>query len=450
MGNRRRNIVVAGIGNIGEHLAVVFARRGHDVTVVDVSPERLAAVQSAAEVRVCQGHAASGTVLNQVGIEDADLFVATTGQDAVNVVAALKARSLGAKKTAAVVEEVEYFDDWSGIYRGWLGTDLVLNTRFLVAHEIHKLIRTGGAVAVEDFAENRIEMVQFRVATETPWVERPLNQVPLPTECLVVAIKRGRGLIIPRGDDAIHVGDEVLVIGRTEQVAALGDALGRGPSRRDKTIVLGGGMVGYVLTRTLQGLVSDITLIERDRPRCDFLARELTDVTVLHGDGTSADLLHEEGIETCEVFAAVSGDEERNIIAARLAKELGASRCIALVSRPYYVDVCRHLGLEVVPGPAQIVAREVVRALLPAGVLGATPVMGGVAEFLEILVPAGAPVAGRRLRDAAFPRGSMVCALTEGARLAIPRGDTVIEAGMRAVVFTLDRVRADVERLFRT
>lgn len=450
MGNRRRNIVVAGLGDIGEHLATVFARRGHDVTVVDLSEERLSAVQSAAEVRTCLGHAASAETLNQVGVADVDLFVATTGLDAVNVVAALKARSLGARKTAAVVEEVEYFDDSSGIYRGWLGMDLVLNTRFLVAHEIHKLIRTGGAVAVEDFAENRVEMVQFRVATETPFVERPLNQVPLPLECLVVAIKRGRSLIIPRGDDAIHLGDEVLVIGRTEQIAALGDALGRGPSRHPKTIILGGGMVGFVLARSLQGLGPDITLIERDRARCDFLARELPGVTVLYGDGTSADLLHEEGIETAEVFAAVSGDEERNIIAARLAKELGASRCIALVSRPYYVEVCRHLGLEVVPGPAQIVAREVVRALMPAGVLGSTVVMGGAAEFMEVLVPAGASVAGRRVRDAGFPRGSMVCALMEGSRFVIPRGDTVIEAGMRAVVFTLAQVRSEVERLFRT
>lgn len=450
MANRKRNIVVAGLGDIGEHLAAVFARRGHEVTVVDVSSDRLQAVQAAVEVRTCLGHAASAETLNRVGVDDTDLFVAATGQDAVNIVAALKARSLGARKTVAVVEEVEYFDDWSGIYRGWLGMDLVLNTRFLVAHEIHKLIRTGGAVAVEDFAENRIEMVQFRVATETPFVERPLNEVPLPLECLVVAIRRGRSLIIPRGEDSIHVGDEVLVIGRTEQIAMLGDALGRGPATRRKTIILGGGTVGFVLARTLQGLIPDITLIERDRARCDFLARELTDVTVLHGDGTSADLLHEEGIETCEVFAAVSGEEERNIIAARLAKELGAARCIALVSRPYYVEVCRHLGLEVVPGPAQIVAREVVRALMPAGVLGATPVMGGAAEFMEVLVPAGAPVAGRRVREAGFPRGSMVCALMEGTRFVIPRGDTVVEAGMRAVVFTLAHVRSDVERLFRT
>lgn len=450
MGERKYNVVVAGVGDIGEHLAVGFARRGHDVTVVDVSEDRLVAVQSVAEVRVCTGHAASTAVLNQVGTEDADLFVATTGQDAVNLVVALKARSLGAKKAVAVVEEVEYFDDWSGIYRGWLGMDLVLNTRFLVAHEIHKLIATGGAIAVEDFAENRIEMAQFRVATETSWVERPLNQLPLPRECLVVAIKRGRGLIIPRGDDAIHIGDEVFVIGRTEQVALLGDALGSGPASRQKTIILGGGTVGYVLARSLQGLVPDITLIEWDRARCDFLARELTQVAVLHGDGTDADLLHEEGIETCGVFAAVSGDEERNIIAARLAKELGAARCIALVSRPYYVEVCRHLGLEVVPGPAQIVAREVMRAMMPAGVLGSTSVMGGVAEFLEILVPAGSRVAGRRVRDVNFPRGSMVCALMEGPKFIIPRGETVIEAGMRAVVFSLHQVRADVERLFRT
>ena len=446
LGNRK-NVVIAGVGETGEYLAATFVARGHDVLVVDTSAERLAEVSSRLDIQTLAGHACRHEVLEQVRADRADLFVSVTGSDTVNLVSALKARAMGARKTAAVIEEVDHFEEPAGIYHDWLGVDLVLNTRFLVANEIHKLIRTQGAVAVEDFAENRVEMVQFRVNAETPFIERPLNQVRLPWECLVVAIQRGRGLIIPRGEDSIHVGDEVLVIGRTDEMVRIAEALGRRERPGRKTILLGGGTVGLVLAQALQGLVPDITLIERDRARCEFLSRELQSVSVVHGDGTSAALLQEEGIETCEVFAAVSGEEERNIIAARLAKELGASRCIALVSRPYFVEVCRHLGLEVVPGPAQIIAREVVRAIMPTGILGSTPVMGNRAEFVEAVVPPNAPLCGRPLREAGFPKGSVVCVLMDSQRMLIPRGDTVIPPDARIVVFVLKELHNQVVRL---
>lgn len=450
MSERRKTIVIAGLGDIGEHLAAAFVQKGQDVIVVDVSQERLSSIQTVVEARTVHGHAASGEVLRRIGMESVDLFVACTGLDGVNVVAALKARAMGARRTVAIVEEVEYFDDNSGIYKGWLGMDLALNTRYLVAREIHKLVTTGGAIAVQDFAENRVEMAEFRVFADTPIAEMALNQAPLPRECLVVAIRRGQGLVIPRGNDVIHVGDEILVIGKTEKVAELGEILGRRNRGKPRVIVMGGGMVGFVLVRTLLGFADSIVLIERDKTRCDFLACELPgEVTVLHGDGTNAALLKEEGISECEVFAAVSGDEERNIIAARLAKELGAERCIALVSRPYYVDVCRHLGLEVVPGPAQIVAREIVKSMMVSGILSETLVMDGAATFIEVLVPAGAPVSGKAVQDAKLPRNCIVCALIEGSKVTIPRGDTIIEAGMRAVIFADPLVRPELARMFK-
>ena len=449
MAPSKKNLVIAGIGEVGEHLASTFAKEGHNVTIIDTSEERLSTLQGLLDVSVCLGHAASSDVLARVGIKNADLFLATSGSDDDNIVSALKARSLGAQRTAAMVEEVEYFDDRSGIYHNWLGIDLVLNTRHLIAHEINKLIRTRGAVAVEDFAENRIEIIQFRVNSETQHTEHPLSQLSMPWECLIVAIKRGRTLIIPRGDDSIHLGDEILIMGRTDQITQLEEAFGRGSASRTKSVLLGGGTVGFVLAKSLQGIVGDISLIEWDRERCEFLSRELESVEVVHGDGTDVDLLHEVGIDSCEVFAAVSGEDERNIIAARLVKELGVGRCIALVSRPDYGDVCRHLGLEVVLSPSLIVTREVVRALMPRGILGITPIMGGKAEFMEIIVGASSEVAGKTLMNAGFPRGSVVCALLDGREFTIPKGDTTIESGMRAIIFTLTSIRPKVEKLFR-
>lgn len=447
---RRQTIVIAGIGETGEHLAQQFARDGHDVTLVDISVDRLTDLDGLLDVRLCEGHAGRSDVLRRAGVDRADLFVASSGSDGVNIVASLKAREMGAVRVVAVVDEVDLFEDATGIYQGWLGINLVLNTRYLIAHEISKLIRTRGALAVEDFAENRAEMIQFRVGEGSRFAGVPLSDVPLPSECLIVAIRRGNTLMIPRGDDAVHVGDEILVMGRTDRIAEVEAGFGRRRPAGARCVILGGGTVGLALARGLSAFLPDVTLIERDRDRCDFLSRELDRVTVVHGDGTDVDLLTDEGVGTAEVFAAVSGEDEKNIIAGRLAKELGAERCIALVSRNDYDPVCRQLGLEVVLSPRKLVAREVARATLPpGGVLGVTPVLGGAAEFVELSVTVRSRVAHKSLREAGFPRGAVVCSLVGDGGYAIPNGDTVIQPGMRAVVFTHATMRARIAELFQ-
>jgi len=446
---KHQTIVIAGIGETGEHLAQEFAREGHDVTLVDISVDRLFDLDGLLDVRLCEGHAGRSDVLRRAGVDRADLFVASSGSDGANIVAALKAKEMGAGHTVAVVDEVDLFEDPSGIYQNWLRIDLVLNTRYLIAHEIDKLIRTRGALAVEDFAENRAEMIQFRVGAGSRFAEVPLSDVPLPAECLIVAIRRGNTLMIPRGDDAVQVGDEILVMGRTDRIAEVEAGFGRRRPAGSRCVILGGGTVGLALARSVAAYLPDVTLIERDRERCDFLSRELERVTVVHGDGTDVDLLTDEGIGAAEVFAAVSGEDEKNIIAGRLAKELGAERCIALVSRNDYDAVCRHLGLEGVLSPRKLVAREVARATLPpGGILGITPVLGGAAEFIEFSVTERSRVAGKPLREAGFPRGAVVCSLVGGAGYSIPNGDTVIEPGMRAVVFTHATMRARIDELF--
>lgn len=450
MGNRKRNIAIAGIGEIGEYLATRFARDGHNVTLIDESRERLSLLEETLDVSLCEGHAGDTRVLRQSGIRDVDVFVATSNRDDVNVLAALKARSLGARKVVALVRETAYFDEPTGIYRDWMNIDLVLNTRFLVAHEIDKLIRTRGALAVEDFAENRIEMIQYQVDPKGGFTERTLGALSLPSECLVVAIRRPEGLVIPRGDDVVRPGDELLLIGRTDRLSDLETALGWGRMGHAKCIVVGGGTVGHILVKGLGRTIPDVTLIEHDRARCDFLSRDLERATVVHGDGTDVALLTEEGVGNCDVFAAVSGEDERNIIAARLARDLGARRCIALVSRPDYSGVCEQLGLEVVLSPRTIVYREVTRALLPAGFMGITPVMGGEAEFVEVVTTEASRVAGKSLREASFPRGCVVCAVVDGNTVSVARGDTVLDSGKRAILFCLASVRPEVERMFRS
>ena len=446
---RTKRVVVGGLGEVGQEVVAVLVQEGCEVTAVDVDPLVLDLVEGQYDVRTLRGNIASGHVLDNLDLSRQDALVASTGDDDVNLVAALKAREKGIRWCGAVVDSVEFFDQTHGIYRDWLGIDLVVNTKLLVANEIAKLIRTKGAVAVEDFAHNRIEMAQFRVVDETLYTERPLRELELPWDCLIVAIKRKDKLLIPRGSDSIYVGDEVTVLARTDLMPDIAEALGRTAAARQSIVLLGGGTVGIALVRRLSGLEERITLIEKDRARCEELAQVLDGVTIIHGDATEIAVLAEQGIETCEVFAAVSGEDERNIIAARLAKELGASRSIALLSRRAYVDVCRHLGLEVAENPSRIAAREVVKELVPSPLVAVTPVLGGGA-FLEFTIGEGAPVAWKALRDVEFPKGSLVCALFDEDGFVFPRGDAILTPGSRTIVFSLVESVPRVKRLFRT
>jgi len=441
-------IVVGGAGVIGGRLANHFAREGHDVTVIDIKADQLFHIDSIPHENRVVGNLVVTDTLRKAGVADADIFIGSSNHHEANALAALKAKKLGARKVVALIEDASYFDEPVGIYRDWYGIDLVLNTRFLVAAEIGKAIRTRGALAIEAFAEHGVEMIQFTAGVSTAFTGRPLRELKLPDHTLVVAISRDSKLTIPCGDDAVLPGDEVLILGRVEKIPDIERMFGRVKVAGRKTVILGGGTVGQALARQLSGSVPNILVIEKDRPRCEAISRELDRVTVIHADGTDADVLMEEGIGSAEVFAAVTGGDERNIIAARLAKDLGAERCIAMVSRSGFGGVCHHIGLETVLSPDRIVLRELTRALMTSGVIGVTPVMDGAAEFVEIAVAVDSPLAGKLVADAGFPAGSVLCALVEGGDFDIPDGCSEIHAGARAIVFCMKDVRPAVDLLF--
>jgi len=210
MGNRRRlNVVIAGPGETGEYLARRLVEEEHDVTMLDVSSDRLAELAAHLEVRTCLGHAGSTQALRQAGVDHADVFVATSNRDDANLVSVLKARQLGAHWTAALVEDVEVFDEPTGFYPDFLGIDRVMNTRFLIAREIAKLVRSRGILAIDDIAENRTEVVQFRVPAGTEWTDRPLAERLFLEECLLVALDI-RSLCAGAGEALYHASFQVV------------------------------------------------------------------------------------------------------------------------------------------------------------------------------------------------------------------------------------------------
>lgn len=444
--------VIIGMGEVGKYLAAVLAGEHHDVTIVDAHADSLARAEETLDVLALRGHGASMRVLREAGAGSADLVAAVTDRDEVNLLAALMAKELGAHKVIARVVEAAYLDDEDrGYYHGLLGIDLVVSVQVLVANEIYKLVQSVGAVAVENFADNRVEMVQIPVREEARAVGALLRDLPLPSECIVAALKRGDEVLIPGGADAVLAGDEVFLIGAVEQIQRVEGLFGKTRERGvRKVVIVGGGDVGFAVARLLERDRLDVTLIERDAARAEELARHLNRTVLLAGDGTDLALLREERVGACDVFVATSGDDEVNLMSSLLAKNLGAAKTITLVNRPDYVPTYELLGLDATVSPRLFAAGQILKYARQGEVVAVSLLEGGRAEILEIVPEAGSAVVGKRLMDLNFPRGAVIAVVASPGRgVFVPRGRDALQAGDRVVVFTLPEVRPAVERFFR-
>lgn len=443
------NIIIVGMGEVGKYISRVLVREGHNVVIIDVDAAALAAAEESLDAMVLEGHGANVKTLRQAGVQNADLFIAVTDHDEVNMLSAIRARDMGAEATIARVADPKYFEEDRGSFAGLMGIDLVVNPNALVALEMHKIVRSANAVAVEDFADNRVEMIQLPVDEGTFVVNRPLKDVKLPSNTLVAAIIRDDDVMVPGGTDVIRAADELLIVGRIEQIPKVEKLFNR--ERRlftRRVIIVGGSQVGATLAHALEADGIEVILIDKDRERCAELSRVLSS-TIINGDGTNIDLLEEERVDQSDAFIAVSGQDEVNVMTSLLAKDLGARRVIALVHKPDYSAVCERLGLDATLSPRLEVAKQVLKWVRTGEVIGITPVLEGKGEFLEFIAPPDARIVGKAIRGIDFPRGANICAVCNRDRAYVPRGDDVIEANDRVIVFTTPRNRAAVERAFR-
>ncbi len=444
------NVVIVGIGEVGSHIARVLIGEGHNVTLVEEDPAAVARAEEEFDAMIVTGHGASPRALRQAGTADADLFVAVSSTCEVNLVAAITARSLGAKRTIARVSNPGYFDEPRGIVSNMLGIDIVINPMFQIAAEIRRLVRSRSALAVQDFADHQIEMVQLPVEADTRVVGRPLKDLRLPEQSIVVCILRGEELIVPGGNDTLLPGDEALLVGRIDSILDIEKAFHRRKIRFGRrAMIVGGGLIAQSVARALEADDFAVTLLEKDRERCQELSSALESTVVLHADATNSALLEEEGVAQVDVFIALSDEDEVNLMASLLAKSLGCRRCMALVHRPDYAPVCERLGIDTTLSPRLTVAQQVLKYVSDGQLISVLPIKGGRAEFIEFIVARESRIAETRLSDSLMPRGALVCAVLGAQGALVPNGDYVFHAGDQVVVFALHELRSRIERLFR-
>jgi len=433
-------IVIAGAGEVGYNLAKVLSEH-HDVFVIESDEEKVENLKNL-NVSVVHGNSANIQVLKSAGIEDADVFLAVTGDDEVNLLSGIFARKFGAKKVIVRVGNPEYVE--KPVMRDHpLGFDLVICPQLALANEVANILMIPGVVEFIALSGGKANMVEIKV-DDSPIVGKTVSELNLPKDVLIIAVFRDGDVIIPKGNTVIKKGDVVVVFGKMEEILKLKSVFGK-PVVKNVTI-FGGGTVGSYIAKTLEMGNFNITLIDSCLQRCEKLDEILKKTKVVYGDATDMDFLIEEEVGKSDVVIATTESDEKNLLISLLCKSLGAKKAIAKVERGSYVRIFEKVGVDIALSPRRVTFVEVMKYLRLMDIRTIADLKHKI-TVLEVVVKK-AEVAGKRISEIDIPKSSIIGGIIRDDKCIIPRGDTKIELGDRLLIFTTWEDMEEIEGLF--
>jgi trk system potassium uptake protein TrkA len=428
-------IFVIGAGQVGS--AIVEALHDeHELTVMDLDRSRLSPLAYRYDVATVEGSGASRRALAEAGVGAADLVIACTSRDEVNLVAGSFARVEAPKATTVIrASNPEYLELWR---EGRLDLDFIVSSELETAHAISRTIGVPAARQTDVFAEGQIQLVEFDVAATSNGdpIGVPLREARrIPADSKVASIIRGETMILPGGDDAIRQGDRVVVIGSPRAARAWSELLAPGGATVRDVVVYGAGRVGTAIARMLLDQGIGIRLIESAPLRAREVAELLPAARVYNASGVDPDFLERERIGQAQAAVFAMRDDAKNLFAATLAKVHGVSFTIAIVDEPRAREAYEHSGVDVTVNPRQVTAEEIVRFAHDPRTQQVSMLEGDRFEVLDIVVRSESEYAGKRFREMPI-RGALIGAIVRGGEAIFPHGDDMLEAGDRVIVFT--------------
>jgi trk system potassium uptake protein len=439
--------VIIGAGEVGLNTARMLSHEGHDVVLVDLDETLVERATEQLDALVVHGNGASPKLLAEAGINKSDLLIAASSSDEVNIIACLAAKSQGVPRTVARIHNPDYYDTRDPFAQEMLGIDFVIHTEQMAAEEIKDALLVPGAVNVDTFADDAIEVAEVVLNEGSPAVGRSLSEVRLPPESLVVGVVRRGEALVPRGNTVLEGRDHVLLISGRQRISEVVGAVATDTAPVREVTIYGGGRIGLRLALALEGAGMSVRVIERDEARARYVASQLRRGFVLHDEGISRDFLLQERVDKTDAFVAVTGDDRANLLAAMYARQLGARLTIAGVSSGEFAPLADALGVDLTISPRVLAAEAILRFVRRGDVINVALLESG-AEMIELRVPERCRVAGRPLSEVGFPEGAIVGALLRDGKVVIPTGRDVLRPGDDAVVFTVEDAVDEVERLF--
>ncbi len=444
------NVVICGAGEVGRHLAEVLGREANNITVVDLDQAKLAELDEVMDVRNLPGNGTHADVLLEAGVARADLFVAATQIDEVNLLAASLAKGLGADVTVARIHHAAYLEKRGIDYANHLGIDHLVCPEYSTAQEIAATLRSPGALAMDRFASDRIEMQQIRVADDTPIAGQPLSEVRFPVPGRVASVSRHGEVTIPNANTQIEPGDIVTLIGEASEFGKLAKVFDPDSDRRKRIMIMGGTSQTVWLCRALKGKGFSIRLFERNAARAVELSEKLDWVTVIHADAVNTDALESERVDLADAFLTLTVDDERNILAAARAKSMGASTVIAVLQRGTYLHLLEHVGIDRAFSPRASAVSDIQWMLAKGPVRHLATIAKDTAEVYEVAVqPTAKGVLDTPLKEVSLPTGCFLGAVHRASdEVFVPAATSTLQAGDTVIVIGPSEQRKAIRKLF--
>lgn len=441
-------VVIVGAGKVGYSIAQYMSKEEHEVIVVENNEERRSIVQNTLDVMTMSGNGASPEVLLDPEVRNADLMVAVTDSDEVNMIACMAAKQAGIKRTIARVRNQEYASKDKIKFNESLGIDLTINPEMVTALEISRILLTPAALDVEDFADGRVRMIEVKIPPESKLINTPLSRLNLPSQTLVAGILRQERMLIPHGSDMILPNDCVFFVGEYSVIKKFEENFTVRKSKVDRVLIIGAGRIGRHLALLLERAGVSVKVIDKERERCQELAGRLDSGLVLCGEGTDIELLTEEGVGEADAVICLTDDDKLNLLIALLAKHLGAPKTFVRVGRSDYISLMEKVGVDVVLSPRLLTAGVILRQVRRSDIVSISLLEGAKAEAMEIIVADSSPIAHNKLKDAKLPYNALIGAIVREKKIIIPDGEATLEPGDRVIVFALPDTVPSLIRLF--
>lgn len=451
------NIVIVGSGKVGEKLVERLSREEeHNITVIDIKNNVLHDVVNTYDVMGVNGSGANLDTLKEASIEEADILIAVTGSDEINLLTCLIARKISKCNTIARVRNPEYGKELN-LFKEDLGLAMIINPEYTAASEIARALRFPSAIQIDTFAKGRVEILKFKIEPGSPLVDIRIVDISQKLNCdvLVCGIERGDEAYIPGGDFVLNEGDFISIVATAKDAGSFIKKVGIKTNRVKDTIIVGGGTTAVYLANRLIKAGINVKIIEQNEERCEALCSLVPRAVIINGDGTENRVLLEEGIESAESFVSLTNIDEENILLSLYAKSKMNGKVITKINRIAYDEVISNLGLDTIIYPKDIMAEYIVRFVraknntIGSNIETMHYIFDGKAEALEFRIKENSPISNKTIESLSLKKGIIIASINRGGVIITPKGKDVILPGDTVIVVTVNNGFKDISDILR-